>query len=331
LLVAAVLLCSGARASGPAPEADAFRAAWHTYSAAANAGPLQPGCATAFVPAEGRRRGAVLALHGFGGCPQQFEGLAPRLAAAGFDVLIPRLPGHGRPPGPDGREDLAGLPTGTDWQERYDGFVTTLEQLLGQSPGERVLVGFSAGGALALRAVARQPAFHDRLVLLAPLLGVRGGGPVEWLAWQLARVPAMASLDVKHFSPRAECETWQAAGRAGFCGYEVRHAAGLVGLARAVRADWERRALPLPTVIVLAGDERYVSNAAASRFAAAQQSFGASIVSKTLTVAPHEMLTPYENGGRVMTWLPELQDVIIGGVTGEGWPGSAGQRRAYGP
>jgi dienelactone hydrolase len=318
LLVLLALLAPGTftRAAGSAPEPAALRDAWHAYVSTANAGPLQPGCAAAFVPAQGPRRGAVLAIHGFGGCPQQFEHLAPRLAVAGFDVLMPRLPGHGRPPGPGGAEDLDGLPTAADWQQRYDGFVATVGELLVRSPGERVLMGFSAGGALALRALARAPVPHDRLILLAPMIGIRGGAAVEALAWQLGRAPGIADLDVKHFGPRAQCEAWQAAGRGGFCGYEVEHAAGLVGLARAVRADWEARPLPVPTWVWLAGDEHYVSNPAARRFVLRQQELGAAIEVATLPAVPHEMLTAFENVGQEMDWLDDLEQAVAAAVAG---------------
>ena len=44
--------------------------------------------------AEGGRDG-VLVLHGFTGNPQSMRGLAESLAAAGFAVELPLLPGHG--------------------------------------------------------------------------------------------------------------------------------------------------------------------------------------------------------------------------------------------
>jgi alpha-beta hydrolase superfamily lysophospholipase len=316
VVLAIVAAAGAAMAAPPDPAAESFRRAWQVHAEVANAGPLQPGCAATFLPAQGQRRGAVLALHGFGGCAQQFTGVAPRLAAEGFDVLMPRLPGHGRPPAADGREDLTGVPTAADWQARYDGFIAGLDGVMQQSPGTRVLLGFSAGGALALRAVAQQPGRYQRLVLLAPLTGIRGGAAVERLAWQLGRVPGLAALDVKHFGPRAECEAWQATGRGGFCGYELRHAAGLVGLARAVRSDWQDRALPLPTLLLIAGTERYVSNEAALGFAAAQGLLGAPLVATVLPGVPHEMLTPYENVGRNMDWLPGLEALVVAGVTG---------------
>jgi hypothetical protein len=84
----------------------------------------------------------------------------------------------------------------------------------------------------------------------------------------------------------------------------VQHAAGLVvGLARAARADWEDRPLPVPASVVLAGDEHYVSNAVALRFMARQQELGAAIELTTLPAVPNEMLTPFENIGREMGWL----------------------------
>jgi hypothetical protein len=87
-------------------------------------------------------------------------------------------------------------------------------------------------------------------------------------------------------------------------------------MVRAVRADWQARPLPLPTRVVLAGDERYVSNGAARGFVAAQQALGAVLEATTLPGVPHEMLTPYENVGRQMTWLAGLEDTIVAGVAG---------------
>jgi pimeloyl-ACP methyl ester carboxylesterase len=319
-LLAVAVLCLPPAADadpGAAVATEAFRTAARDHAQSAADGALQPGCATVFLPATGPRRGAVLALHGFGGCPQQFAGLAPRLAAAGFDVLVPRLPGHGRQPLAGGREDLTDVPAGADGAARYAAFLATLDALLARSPGERVLVGFSAGGGLALQAVAAAPGRYARLVLLAPLVGIRGGSAVEWLAWQLGRAPGLAALDVKHFGPRRDCATWQAAGRGGFCGYELRHAAALVGLVRAVRADWQDRPLPVRVGILLAGDERYVSNAAAGRFAARQQALGAPVSIGTLPGVPHEMLTPFENVGRDMTWLGGLEAAVLAAVAGD--------------
>ena len=87
--------------------------------------------------AEGGPAGALV-LHGFTGNPSSMRGIAEALAAAGFTVDLPLLPGHGTKV-----EDL--IPTGFfDWlaaaEERY--------QALGDRCEHVVVVGLSMGGAL---------------------------------------------------------------------------------------------------------------------------------------------------------------------------------------
>ena len=54
--------------------------------------PVLPGAEPWSAP--GGPHGALV-LHGFTGCPQSMRGLAQALAAAGFAVELPLLPGHG--------------------------------------------------------------------------------------------------------------------------------------------------------------------------------------------------------------------------------------------
>lgn len=80
----------------------------------------------------------VLVLHGFTGNPGSMRVLAERLAAAGFTVDLPLLPGHGTVV-----EDM--IPTGwKDWlaaaEARYAALAERCEQV--------VVVGLSMGGAL---------------------------------------------------------------------------------------------------------------------------------------------------------------------------------------
>ena len=80
----------------------------------------------------------VLVLHGFTGNPGSMRTLAERLAAAGFTVDLPLLPGHGTV-----IEDM--IATGwSDWlacvEERYAALAERCEEV--------VVVGLSMGGAL---------------------------------------------------------------------------------------------------------------------------------------------------------------------------------------
>ena len=97
------------------------------------------------VPRRGRTTrpsGAVglLALHGFTGNPSSMRGLAETVAAAGFHVELPRLPGHGTTV-----EDMM-TTTWSDWTAA----VAQAYADLAERADQIVVAGLSMGGALAL-------------------------------------------------------------------------------------------------------------------------------------------------------------------------------------
>lgn len=90
--------------------------------------------------------GAVV-VHGFTGNPSSMRGVADALAAAGFHIELPRLPGHGTVV-----DDM--LPTRwADWA----GEAEAAYQRLQQRASHVVVVGLSMGGALTLRLGADHP------------------------------------------------------------------------------------------------------------------------------------------------------------------------------
>ena len=120
----------------------------------------------------GRRETAVLLLHGLTGTPLEMQPLGHRLAADGYTVHIPLLPGRGTRP--DDMDDLCW----DDWMEAalhsYD--------TLGRSHRSVIVGGLSAGGTMALDvALQRDPA---ALLLYAAVLSVRQRGaylaPYVW-------------------------------------------------------------------------------------------------------------------------------------------------------
>ncbi|MEZ5273492.1 MAG: alpha/beta fold hydrolase [Ilumatobacteraceae bacterium] len=89
----------------------------------------------------------VLVLHGFTGNPGSMRGLAEAVAAAGFHVEMPLLPGHGTEV-----EDM--LPTRwADWLSAAE----AAYQTLAARAGKVVVAGLSMGGALTLRLGADHP------------------------------------------------------------------------------------------------------------------------------------------------------------------------------
>jgi carboxylesterase len=96
--------------------------------------------------AEGGRDG-VLVLHGFTGNPQSMRGLAECLAAAGFAVELPLLPGHGT-----SVDDM--VPT------RWDDWSSAAENVyrdLASRKRRVVVAGLSMGGTLAIWLTIRHP------------------------------------------------------------------------------------------------------------------------------------------------------------------------------
>lgn len=122
---------------------------------------------------EPHRRLGVLLIHGFLASPAEMRGLADRLAAQGHVALGVRLAGHGTSPW-----DLRDR-SWMDWLDSARRGYAILSRLCEQV----AVVGFSAGGAVALALAADRPdglagvvpvcaplAFRDRAMVLVPLL-----------------------------------------------------------------------------------------------------------------------------------------------------------------
>lgn len=132
--------------------------------------PLAP--AAFSYPGHGANAGIGVALcHGFTGSPLSVLPWAEHLAARGFAVSVPLLPGHGTD-----WQDLARQ----GWQDWYDAFETAYLEL---AAGTRAcyVAGLSMGGTIALRTAARRGAtgvavvnpglsFYDRRVRIIGLL-----------------------------------------------------------------------------------------------------------------------------------------------------------------
>lgn len=135
-------------------------------------------------PALAEARGAVLLLHGFTGTPWEVLPLAEGLAALGYHVRVPRLPGHGTVP-----EDMrfAGR---AEWEQAAQ------DELDALAEAKRVVVaGLSMGGLLAVRLAARNRERVAGLVLMAPVVTLRG-------------IEARAMRALRHTHPRVLDERW---------------------------------------------------------------------------------------------------------------------------
>jgi carboxylesterase len=102
----------------------------------------------------------VLLCHGFTGTPQSMRPWGEHLAAAGFTVRCPLLPGHGT------RWQDANVSTEDDW---YDALSAALDDLAARCTAV-VVAGLSMGGTLAIRLGERRPEDVAALVLVNPSL-----------------------------------------------------------------------------------------------------------------------------------------------------------------
>jgi carboxylesterase len=214
-------------------------------------------------------RAAVLLLHGLGGSAEDLEPLGASLAARGFVVRAPRLPGHGA-----GWRELAQQPRQA-WRQAAEAALFSLRH--GEGVERVALVGYSLGGLLALDLAARFPV--AALVLLAPAL--KPWSRLAGLLWALGPLARLVPLGE----------------RAGFlvAAYQVLH------LMREVGA--EGRGGEVPLLVVQGLRDRVVDPAAARKLAARE---GARLLE--VAQAGHDLLgeAQTEVVGAVLAFLEEV-------------------------
>ena len=131
---------------------------------------------------------AILCLHGYSGYPGELALPAKRLFEAGFDVYVPRYPGHGT----DGEDFLS---TGAnDWIGKAE---SMLRELNGQY-AQVSLVGHSMGGAIAV-ILAKRYAIKS-LVLYAPalLIPALSHGLISMLSLFVKKRPQVWNRDPRY-------------------------------------------------------------------------------------------------------------------------------------
>ncbi|WP_203335904.1 alpha/beta hydrolase [Nocardioides limicola] len=117
-----------------------------------------PFSAPARPESTGGRKVGVLLSHGFTGSPASIRPWAESLAARGFAVELPRLPGHGT----DWREMNT-----TRWADWYAAVNRALDKLTRECD-QVVIGGLSMGGTLTIQLAADRPADVAGLILVNP-------------------------------------------------------------------------------------------------------------------------------------------------------------------
>ena len=111
----------------------------------------------------GGRRIGVLLSHGFTGSPVSIRPWGEALAARGYGVAVPRLPGHGT--------DWKDL-NGHRWSDWYGEVARTFDQLCLDHDAV-VVGGLSMGGSLTLRLAEEHPDRVSGLVLVNPAVSTK--------------------------------------------------------------------------------------------------------------------------------------------------------------
>jgi carboxylesterase len=111
----------------------------------------------------GGRRIGVLLSHGFTGSPASMKPWGEFLAAKGYAVEVPRLPGHGT-----SWQDM----NRTGWADWYAEVTRSFEKLSGDNDAV-VVAGLSMGGALVLRLAADHPDRIAGVVVVNPAVATR--------------------------------------------------------------------------------------------------------------------------------------------------------------
>jgi carboxylesterase len=120
----------------------------------------QPMSAAADPDRTGGRAVGVLLVHGFSGSPASMRPWAEHLAARGYAVEVPQLPGHGTR-----WQDLNQV----TWEQWYDTASAALDRLLASC--EAVVVGgLSMGGSVVLRLAEERPDDVAGVVLVNPFV-----------------------------------------------------------------------------------------------------------------------------------------------------------------
>lgn len=124
--------------------------------------PIHPNACDYTLSAPGER--AVLFIHGFASSPYHFRDYAALFNQAGIHVRVLRLPGHG-----SHVSDLAAS-SYHDWREAIHNELQILSALKRQV----FVLGYSFGANLALDAAWHYPELAAGLVLVSPVVFVRG-------------------------------------------------------------------------------------------------------------------------------------------------------------
>lgn len=256
-------------------------------------------CGTRFLTHGSKTKKAVVLIHGLTNSPPQFLELGDELYAAGYNVLIVRMPYHGL-----ATHTVSELKhvTALGLNEFADESVDMAAGL-----GEELTVAGLSGGGTITGWIGQNRSDVDKIVLIAPLFGMHDVPPFanNILGNLFSRVP---DIDFTSSSepPRATV----------YRGWSTRGIAEYLLLAKAVRQQADSSPPRVKDMVfVTNANDHTVNNDINADVAGAWQRSGASITSyqfdKSLGL-PHDFIDPTGIGDRKSDVYPELIKLIEG-------------------
>ncbi len=126
---------------------------------------MNPECITQFMSHGQKVQKVIVLVHGYSGCPMQFNPLGKQFYALGYNVLIAPLPHHG----------LADRKTTEQGQLTAEELATYADQVvdIAQGLGEQVTIMGASGGGLVAAWAAQNRSDVDTAVVIAPAFGYK--------------------------------------------------------------------------------------------------------------------------------------------------------------
>ena len=272
---------------------------------------LQPGCEPIKLESNKNvsQKGLVILLHGFSACPQQYDELAPRLAKAGYDVLVPLFPGHGVVPDSMSprRDNTDYVPkTATTWKS----FRNDVNKLAESYDGKRSLTGLSMGTNLALSAYIKRPDLYENVVGVSPKLR----NETSFFHGLLSNDIHILNVDEWILGQRSgwdSCITdsgLDVMPRNGFCNFENRNAVAMLQFGNETIKDSAKfqNTTNTKVQIILSHNDDGVANNGATELAGNLTDKGVDLsLCKMPSPVPHSMFSPYDQP-RQKPWLEFL-------------------------
>jgi pimeloyl-ACP methyl ester carboxylesterase len=282
-------------------------------------------------------RGTVVLHHGFTACPLQYFELANSLAAKGYHVFLPLMPGQGRAENDGSQFEFLPGKKAQGWK-RYDEYSKTIDSIMEVAPGKRIVGGLSVGGAVALNSAINRQDVYDRALVKAPFLALPQSYPrivddnerskdksfanasgrrikrffqnivpnakATFLAGA-KHVPGVGNID-KGWGD--ECLDENKHGRAGICEFKIEHLMAADSFGRDVTRKYRSAKMVKNSIQIVGVENDPAANTEPTRAVIRKleqsnnRSGGCFMDSKI----PHAFLSKFENRGVNMYWLPTV-------------------------